>query len=44
MLKSKDLFRILGPRRCVVTIYKIICKVKVVKFKNVAFCICKYLL
>ena len=32
-LKSKDFFRILSPRCCVVIIYKIRCKVKVVKVK-----------
>ena len=33
MPKSKDLSRILSPRRCVVFIYKIICNVNVVKVK-----------
>ena len=33
MLKSKDLSRILSPRRCVVIIYKIRCKLKLVKVK-----------
>ena len=33
MLKSKDISRILNPRRCVVIIYKIRCKVKIVKVK-----------
>ena len=33
MLKPKDLSRILSPRRCVVIIYKIRCKLKLVKFK-----------
>ena len=33
VLKPKDFFRILSPRRCVVIIYKIRCKVKVVKVK-----------
>ena len=31
VLKLKDFFRILSPRRCVVIIYKIRCEVKVVK-------------
>ena len=44
VLKPKDFSRILSPRRCVVIIYKIMCKVKVVKVKNVTFCICKYVL
>ena len=44
MLKLKDFSMILSPRRCVVIIYKIRCKVKVVKVKNVTFCICKYVL
>ena len=35
MLKSKDLSRILSPKRCVVIIYKIRCKVKVVKVVKV---------
>ena len=33
MLKPKDLSRILSPRRCVVIIYKIMCKLKLVKVK-----------
>ena len=33
MLKPKDFSRILSPRRCVVIIYKIRCKVKIVKVK-----------
>ena len=33
MLKPKDLSRILNPRRCVVIIYKIRCKLKIVKVK-----------
>ena len=33
VLKPKDLFRILSPRRCVVIIYKIRCEVTVVKVK-----------
>ena len=33
VLKPKDFSRILSPRRCVVIIYKIRCKVKVVKVK-----------
>ena len=33
MLKPKDLSRILGPIRCVVYIYKIRCKLNVVKVK-----------
>ena len=33
VLKPKDFSSILSPRRCVVIIYKIRCKVKVVKFK-----------
>ena len=33
VLKPKDFFRILSPRRCVVIIYKIRCEVKVVKVK-----------
>ena len=32
-MKSKDLSRILSPRRCVVIIYKIMCKLKLVKVK-----------
>ena len=40
MLKPKDFSRILNHRHCVVIIYKIRCKVKIVKVKNVAFCIC----
>ena len=44
MLKPKDLSKILSPKRCVVIIYKIRCKLKIVKVKNVAFCICKYFL
>ena len=44
MLKLKDFSRILNPRRCVMIIYKIMCKVKVVKVKNVTFCIFKYVL
>ena len=37
MLKSKDLSRILSPRHYVVIIYKIRCKVKVVKVKMCHF-------
>ena len=37
MLKPKDFSRILSPRRCVVIIYKIRCKVKVVKVKMCHF-------
>ena len=33
MLKPKDFFKILSPRRYVVIIYKIRCEVKVVKAK-----------
>ena len=33
MLKPKDFSRILSPRRCVVIIYKIRCKLKIVKVK-----------
>ena len=33
MLKPKDLSRILSLRRCVVIIYKIRCKLKIVKVK-----------
>ena len=33
MLKPKDLSRILSPRCCVVIIYKIRCKLKIVKVK-----------
>ena len=33
VLKPKDFYRILSPRRCVVIIYKIRCEVKVVKVK-----------
>ena len=33
MLKPKDFFRILSPRHYVVIIYKIRCKVKIVKVK-----------
>ena len=35
VLKPKDFSRILSPRRCVVIIYKIRCKVKVVKVVKV---------
>ena len=37
MLKPKDLSRILSPRRCVVIIYKIRCKLKLVKVKMLHF-------
>ena len=33
MLKPKDLSRVFSPRRCVVIIYKIRCKLKLVKVK-----------
>ena len=33
VLKPKDFFGILSPRRCVVIIYKIRCEVKVIKVK-----------
>ena len=33
MLKPKDFSRIASPRRCVVIIYKIRCKLKIVKVK-----------
>ena len=33
MLKPKDLSRILSLRRCIVIIYKIRCKLKIVKLK-----------
>ena len=33
VLKPKDFSRILSPKRCVVIIYKIRCKVKIVKVK-----------
>ena len=33
MLKPKDFSRILSPRHCVVIIYKIRCKLKIVKVK-----------
>ena len=33
VLKPKDFSKILSPRRCVVIIYKIRCKVKIVKVK-----------
>ena len=33
VFKPKDSFRILSPRRCVVIIYKIRCKLKIVKVK-----------
>ena len=33
MLKLKDFSKILSSRRCVVIIYKIRCKLKIVKFK-----------
>ena len=49
MLKPKDLSRILSPRRCVVIIYKIRCKLKLVKVKmwhfmyvNIFFTICMH--
>ena len=49
MLKSKDLSKILSPRRCIVIVYKIRCKVKVVKVKmchfvyvNIFFKICMH--
>ena len=34
MLKSKDLSKILNPRHCVVIIYMIRCKLKLVKVKT----------
>ena len=37
MLKPKDLFRILSSRRCAVFIYKIRCKVNVIKVKMLNF-------
>ena len=37
MLKQEDLPRILSSRRCVVIIYKIRCKLKIVKVKMCHF-------